>query len=450
MWGSSDIPTTIFEKINDSDLFIADISIINKSKLGIFQGKYKPTPNPNVLIELGYAACALGWDRIICVYNTDYSKLEALPFDLRQHRITAYSLKRKNKSEERQGIVNAFSATIDGLLKSGNAVRPKGTNSLHRLFGFDIQSESLSQNVIAHEIPFSRARQERIEMCKQIVEKLNASQINFSRNACLNDEFDDVDFTMPTIIDITAEEQNEVINITKKLLDVDLSEAAFRFGNLKHRNVFSQALYDLDGNEQEKQKYRDYSLLKRMLSEIMILDMFCRPFENILVIPLAIKNISKSLDKNINIVITVEGDDFELISPTRELIDKELGHNSGFVCEYGFIVELFSMKESHKIKYDEDDSEIYDYQNDHSYTNLWDGATSWDEDDCLGLLSDYVATQSSNNVLEFKINSLQADETKWLDQLILIKIQSGKIKLNYYIKSDNTDGGVSGNISQSN
>ena len=446
--GSPDISTTIFDKINDSDLFIADISIINKSKLSLFQRKSKPTPNPNVLIELGYAACALGWDRIICVYNTDYSEIETLPFDLRQHRITSYSLKGKNKSEERQALVNAFSATIDGLLKSGNAVRPKGTNSLHRLFGFDMQSEILSQNVIAHEIPFLQSRQERVEMCRTLIGKLNSSQITFSGKQEAFDWHRHIDLDAPSVINIGDEEQEEVNNAVKELIGEELLATAFCFGNLKSNRNFLQGCANYEGSDDETQKYEDYSLLKRILSEIIVLDRFCLPFKDMLVIPLAIKNVSKSLDTNINIVVTVEGDDFELIPPTMELIDKELGHNNGFVCEYGFVIEMFSMKESHEIKYDEDDSESYDYQNDHTYANLWDGATSWDESDCLGVLSDYIATPTSCNVLEFKIHSLQANETKWLDKVVLVKINSGKIKLTYSIKSDNTDGNFSAVIEQ--
>lgn len=446
--GSPDISTTIFDKINDSDLFIADISIINKSNLNLFQRKSKPTPNPNVLIELGYAACALGWDRIICVYNTDYSKIEALPFDLRQHRITSYSLKGKNKSEERQDLVNAFSATIDGLIKSGNAVRPKGTNSLHKLFGFDIQSESLSQSVVAHEIPFLSARQDRVEMCRTLIGKLNSSQITFSGKQEAIDWHRHIDLDAPSIINIGDEEQEEVSNAVKELIGEKLLATAFCFGNLKSNRNFLQGCANYEGSDDETQKYEDYSLLKRILSEIIVLDRFCLPFKDMLVIPLAIKNVSKSLDTNINIVVTVEGDAFELITPTMELIDKELGHNNGFVCEYGFVIEMFSMKESHEIKYDEDDSESYDYQNDHTYANLWDGTTSWDESDCLGLLSDYIATPSSKNVLEFKINSLQANETKWLDKVVLLKNKGGKVKLTYAIKSDNTDGKFSAVIEQ--
>ena len=54
--GSPDIAQSLFEKIDNSEIFVCDISIINFD-----QGKRK-IPNPNVLIELGYAAKALGWE----------------------------------------------------------------------------------------------------------------------------------------------------------------------------------------------------------------------------------------------------------------------------------------------------------------------------------------------------------------------------------------------------
>src|SRR4030065_207825 len=47
--GAPDIASTIFAKISSADVFVADISIINKQNGG------RQTPNPNVLIELGYA-----------------------------------------------------------------------------------------------------------------------------------------------------------------------------------------------------------------------------------------------------------------------------------------------------------------------------------------------------------------------------------------------------------
>src|SRR5687768_5550906 len=47
--GAPDIAATIFAKIDSADVFLADISIVAQA-----DGE-RPCPNPNVLIELGYA-----------------------------------------------------------------------------------------------------------------------------------------------------------------------------------------------------------------------------------------------------------------------------------------------------------------------------------------------------------------------------------------------------------
>ena len=80
--GSPNIVTAIFDKIKDCQVFVCDISIINQSQEG------KPTPNPNVLVELGYAIGLLGWERIILVMNSAYGAVECLPFDLKMHTVT--------------------------------------------------------------------------------------------------------------------------------------------------------------------------------------------------------------------------------------------------------------------------------------------------------------------------------------------------------------------------
>jgi hypothetical protein len=74
--GSPDIASTILAKIEESDIFIGDITFITKSE----NNKY--FPNPNVLIELGYALKSLGDKRVINIMNSAFGKPENLPFDL--------------------------------------------------------------------------------------------------------------------------------------------------------------------------------------------------------------------------------------------------------------------------------------------------------------------------------------------------------------------------------
>ena len=56
LMGSPDITESIFDKIDKSVMFVCDISIINAGS------EDKKTPNPNVLMELGYAVSKLGWE----------------------------------------------------------------------------------------------------------------------------------------------------------------------------------------------------------------------------------------------------------------------------------------------------------------------------------------------------------------------------------------------------
>lgn len=80
--GLVSIPDTILRKIDECELFVADLTPIARSESGKF------VANPNVLIELGYAKKSIGSERIILIWNCAYEGClpELLPFDLRHRR----------------------------------------------------------------------------------------------------------------------------------------------------------------------------------------------------------------------------------------------------------------------------------------------------------------------------------------------------------------------------
>lgn len=85
--GSPNISAKIFEKIDAAQVFVADIT-----KVTPIDSK-RPSANPNVLIELGYAIAQLGWDRIILLFNEAYGKIpDDLPFDIIQNRVSKYKI----------------------------------------------------------------------------------------------------------------------------------------------------------------------------------------------------------------------------------------------------------------------------------------------------------------------------------------------------------------------
>ncbi len=118
--GSPDIGDTIFEKIDRCDLFVADLTLINDR-----ESHFRRTPNPNVLIELGYAIKTLGWERILLLQCIDYGDVEELPFDINHRRICNFTLglnseddeeRSKKKTDSKKQVVKNITESIRILL----------------------------------------------------------------------------------------------------------------------------------------------------------------------------------------------------------------------------------------------------------------------------------------------------------------------------------------------
>lgn len=108
--GSPEIHKSVFEKINHSKFFICDLSLNDHQ-----------SPNPNVLIELGYAIKVLGWNKIICLFNATTGKVEDLPFDINHNRVTQYS---PNIKGEKNRLSQIITLNIDSLFKKGELYNP--------------------------------------------------------------------------------------------------------------------------------------------------------------------------------------------------------------------------------------------------------------------------------------------------------------------------------------
>jgi hypothetical protein len=92
--GAPDIPATILAKIDQAIAVVADVSLINRSpaRTSSYGGirpirmqradqtsrATRPTPNPNVLVEVGYAMKSLGPENLILVVNTAYGRVAGI------------------------------------------------------------------------------------------------------------------------------------------------------------------------------------------------------------------------------------------------------------------------------------------------------------------------------------------------------------------------------------
>jgi tetratricopeptide (TPR) repeat protein len=110
--GSPDIASTILEKIDRCSAMIADVTLVD----GAFE--LRRFPNPNVLLEVGYAIKAKSFARIILVMNTHFGAVEQLPFDLRGKRVLTYTSAPEAESRAptrnllKSGLVSALVETL--------------------------------------------------------------------------------------------------------------------------------------------------------------------------------------------------------------------------------------------------------------------------------------------------------------------------------------------------
>lgn len=109
--GTPDLAKSIFEKIDICDIFIADISIINSRSQG------RLMPNPNVLLELGYAAKTIGWPNIICIYNSEFAEIEKLPFDIRFRKPLVYDTS-ADLSKVREMLTKTLLLSIENIVNT--------------------------------------------------------------------------------------------------------------------------------------------------------------------------------------------------------------------------------------------------------------------------------------------------------------------------------------------
>lgn len=112
--GSPDISKTIFDKISKADVLVADVSIINHGS------KFKKTPNPNVLIELGYAIRALTLSNIITIINIKYGSPDNLPFDLKMKRVVTYDSS-KDKTAEIEALASKIKYQLELIFSENRA-----------------------------------------------------------------------------------------------------------------------------------------------------------------------------------------------------------------------------------------------------------------------------------------------------------------------------------------
>lgn len=185
MSGSPDISQAIFAKISAADIFVADISVVIRPRKG------RSSPNPNVLIELGYALRALGHERVILVFNTAFGKIEELPFDLRTRRVVPYYLPREGKgvAVTRKQLTAQLEAAILGALKHLSDLQDEG--------------DVLPSLVAIEQVSPSRVLALRNDLHKLFANLKSVEPLKYSAGGIASDLLSALDQTQETVADFS-------------------------------------------------------------------------------------------------------------------------------------------------------------------------------------------------------------------------------------------------------
>jgi hypothetical protein len=156
--GSPDIGATILAKIKSSDVIVADVTIINSGSAG------RLTPNPNVMVEVGYALAVHTESRLILINNLAFGRPENLPFDLRQKRTLNYrsAIEAPERVSERRNLQASLRGAIEAVLtQNGVASRREYPCQLSMRYQVERQTQELHEYVL--EIRFENMTARRID-----------------------------------------------------------------------------------------------------------------------------------------------------------------------------------------------------------------------------------------------------------------------------------------------
>ena len=462
--GSPNIVTTLLSKIDNCDLFIVDLSLCFTED----KQAEKRSPNPNVLFELGYAVKTLGWERVICLCNTDYGT--EYPFDIAHNRITNFSLDGENKKEVKNDVAKIIFTNIRDIRKQ--LPRAKDGFTTHIIGAYDSETHKVINTLVPIEIHKQEGyvlhNEELLEESKKLIIEIQELTTRI-KTAC--EDYEKIPITVPEHTELSVDCQSQLQKVLsnmanetavkwqdikedqariKRWLDTDVPEDFFDFGGLKR--AFSLPSSTLNGTDDEKTKYRKMEKLSSNLFFLEIRTDYLKTFEGMFFVPLAIQNVSSMQDEDIRVVVNVETG--EIVEPEEYLICENCEGLQGDLCrddedknDVGIICELFALNEDGVICVED---LPYDPLRYIPKTPILTphGLSQPDktEEDYQQELEDFIASTDGRGYYEFTVARLRPNECKWLCRGMLIKAVDGKIVVDYQIHSKNSLGDLSGTL----
>jgi hypothetical protein len=128
--GVPPIVDTIFDKIDRATIFVPDLTFVGR------RIDRRPMPNPNVLVEYGWALKALGYTRIVPVMNVAFGEPtpQSMPFDMRhlRHPKCTYNLPQGAAEEQTRDELGRLARSLTASI--GEVLRSEGLRSTRTPF----------------------------------------------------------------------------------------------------------------------------------------------------------------------------------------------------------------------------------------------------------------------------------------------------------------------------
>ena len=460
MTGSPDIVTSIFSKIDDCDLFIADISLCFTET----QKNEKKSPNPNVMLELGYAVKTLGWDRVLCVCNVDYG--EEYPFDIAHNRITRYSLEGQSRKEIASDVSKLMFINIRDIRKLPPKAKKGMATHLIGAYNFDENTviAGLSPITITDREGYMLHNQKLVYTAQELVSEIQSISVETAPDIA---DIHSTEASPPvqaphlsslqalveqlngTAVPVLWKEEDLDKSAIMHWLGIEVSNTFFDLGGLKRvMPAINISEPSLRGTNDEIRKYNKLRELEYIITQLHLRTGYLKTFDGMCFIPLAIQNISAVPDENIRVVVNVNAG--EIIEPDEHLIWSELEGLQGLLCrddddenDVGVICELFSLPEDGIIHIAEtpfDPERIKPRMP--IFTERGIAYLPKNERDYALELQEFIAKANGRAYYEFDVDNLRPGECKWLCGL-LIRPVAGAVSLTYQIYSAHSAGDLS-------
>ena len=475
--GSPDIVTSIFRKIDECDLFVADLSLCFSSDTETHEGKR--SPNPNVLIELGYAAQSLGWERIICFCNEEYGQINQLPFDVQHNRIHGYSL--TNESRSRKDVIREQAEFIihDVCALREQLPRSMQRGAYHVVGAFCAESASVEPNLVPMSL-YERMDSAKSQLLSQTArslfddithlsqqmaeekrraEEAKKSDEEIARNlrqlvpgiSKLNEVIASLteasissqdQFSKPVVAEIAE----QVTDWLEQLLDLKPGDGFFDFGSLRKSEISPMFGATYSGTDLEKAKYDKYIDLCRALFNLWLRTEYIKTFDEMLFFPIAIQNKSATTDQNLRVVISLlEGTP---VVPDSSLIVQRIARYADQDEISGLIEELFSLPASEHIEAESVpfNSPRVSLPKVHltPYGSIETDSESGEQ--YADKLTEYIMTPAGKSYYSFEVSALRPGECRWLCCGILVRPANHRVSLQYKVLSTYAGGEITGNL----